>query len=70
MPVGESRRALAKTYEAYRKAFGDDMEMAIDFHARNYEPYRAEWFAQPIREYRPSSSRSPCAWRTSGRWRS
>ncbi|MGI5898338.1 MAG: mandelate racemase/muconate lactonizing enzyme family protein [Christensenellales bacterium] len=53
MPVGESRRNMAETFAAFRDAFGDNMEMGIDFHARNYEPHRAVWFAEAIKEYRP-----------------
>ncbi len=53
MPVGESRRALSSRFACFRKNLGDDFELGIDFHARNYEPYRAVWFAQAIQEYRP-----------------
>ena len=53
MPVGRTRKALESKFEAFRKAFGEDFELAIDFHARNYEPYRAVWFAEAIRPYRP-----------------
>lgn len=53
MPVGESRKALASKYACFRKHLGDDFELGIDFHARNYEPYRAVWFAEAIKEYRP-----------------
>ena len=53
MPVDESRKKLADQYAAFRKALGDDVELGIDFHARNFEPYRAVWFAEAIREYRP-----------------
>ena len=53
IPIGKNRKEMADTYEAFRKAFGDDMEMGVDFHARNFEPYRAVWFAEAIREYRP-----------------
>ena len=53
MPVGESRKMLAARFEAFRKHMGEDIELAIDFHARNFEPYRALWFAEAIRDYRP-----------------
>lgn len=53
MAVGAACKGMANTFDAFRKALGDDYELAIDFHARNFEPHRAVWFAEAIRQYRP-----------------
>jgi galactonate dehydratase len=53
MTMNQRRKDLAYTFETYRKVLGDDLELCIDFHARNFEPFKAVWLAEVIKEYRP-----------------
>ena len=44
---------LVASYKMLRDKIGYQLEMGVDFHARNFEPFRAKWYADAIKEYRP-----------------
>lgn len=53
LPNGAVVRAAAARMEALRRALGDDIDIAVDAHARIFEPVRALQMAQAIKPYDP-----------------
>jgi galactonate dehydratase len=53
LPNGAVVRAAATRMEALRRALGDDIDIAVDAHARIFEPVRALQMAQAIKPYDP-----------------
>jgi galactonate dehydratase len=53
MPWGLVLREVARRLEAVRKAVGDAIDVALDPHARIFEPYRARELAEAVRPHRP-----------------
>jgi galactonate dehydratase len=53
MPWAQQLREVGKRMAAVRKAVGEDAEIALDPHARIFEPYRALEMADVVKPYRP-----------------
>ena len=53
LPNGTVVRAAAARMEALRRALGDDVDIAVDAHAKIFEPVRALQMAQAIKPYDP-----------------
>jgi galactonate dehydratase len=53
LPWGQVLRGAAERVAAVRKAVGDDVEIALDPHARIAEPVRALELAEVVKPYRP-----------------
>ncbi len=53
LPWGRVLRGTAERMQAVRKAVGDDNDIALDPHARIFEPIRALEMAEVVRPYRP-----------------
>lgn len=53
MPVAAVTRAAAARMEALRRALGDEIEIAVDPHAKIFEPVRALQMAQALKPYDP-----------------
>ncbi len=53
MPWGRLLRGAAERVEAVRRAVGEDIDVALDPHARIFEPVRALEMAEVVRPYRP-----------------
>ncbi len=51
--ANETIKAMREKYEKLRSDVGYDFELGIDFQARNFEPFRALWYADAIKEFRP-----------------
>jgi galactonate dehydratase len=53
LPVAAVIRGAAARLEALRRALGDDVDIAVDPHARIFEPVRALQLAQALKPYNP-----------------
>lgn len=53
LPWAQVLKGAAARLEAIRRAVGDDMDIALDPHARLFEPYRALELAEAVQPYRP-----------------
>jgi galactonate dehydratase len=53
MPWGKVLREAGRKMEALRKALGDAVDIALDPHAKIFEPARALELAEVVRPYRP-----------------
>ncbi len=53
LPWGQVLRGAAERMEAVRVAVGDDVDIALDPHARIFEPFRARELAEVVKPYRP-----------------
>ncbi len=53
LPLGSATRNAAARLEALRRALGDDIDIAVDAHAKIFEPVRALQMAQAIKPYNP-----------------
>jgi galactonate dehydratase len=53
MPWGEVLRGISARMEAVRLAVGDAVDVALDPHARIFEPYKARELTEAVRPYRP-----------------
>jgi galactonate dehydratase len=53
LPASAELRGAVARIEAVRKAVGDDVDVAVDPHAKIFEPSRAIALAEAIRPYRP-----------------
>lgn len=59
MPWGKVLREAGRKMEAFRKALGDEIDIAIDPHAKIFEPARSLELAEVIRPYRPMFYEEP-----------
>jgi galactonate dehydratase len=59
MPWGKVLREAGRKMEALRKALGDDIDIALDPHAKIFEPVRAWELAEVVRPYRPMFFEEP-----------
>jgi galactonate dehydratase len=59
IPWGLVLRGTARRMEAVRKAVGDAVDVALDPHARIFEPYKARELAETVRPYRPMFVEEP-----------
>src|SRR5207247_2347996 len=53
LPWGKVLREAGRKMEALRKALGDEIDIALDPHAKIFEPARALELAEVVRPYRP-----------------
>jgi galactonate dehydratase len=53
MPWGKVLAGAARKMEAMRRAVGDEVDIALDPHAKIFEPARAVELAEAVRPYRP-----------------
>ncbi len=53
LPWSQVLRGTVQRMEAVRKAVGDDVDIALDPHARIFEPFRARELAEVVKPYRP-----------------
>jgi galactonate dehydratase len=59
MPWGKVLKEAGRKMEALRKALGDEIEIALDPHAKIFEPVRALELAQAVAPYRPMFFEEP-----------
>jgi galactonate dehydratase len=59
MPWGKVLREAGRKMEALRKALGDDIDIALDPHAKIFEPVRALELSEVVRPYRPMFFEEP-----------
>ena len=59
LPWAQVLKGAAARLEAIRRAVGDDMDIALDPHARLFEPYRALELADAVQPYRPMFFEEP-----------
>lgn len=59
MPWGDVVRGTSRRMEAVRKAVGDAVDIALDPHARIFEPYKARELADAVAPYRPMFLEEP-----------
>jgi len=59
MPWGKVLREAGRKMEALRKALGDEIDIALDPHAKIFEPARALELAEVVRPYRPMFFEEP-----------
>jgi galactonate dehydratase len=59
LPWARVLKGAAARLDAIRRAVGDDMDIALDPHARLFEPYRALELAEAVQPYRPMFFEEP-----------
>ncbi|MBI3469453.1 MAG: galactonate dehydratase [Planctomycetes bacterium] len=59
MPWGKVLREAGRKMESLRKALGDEIDIALDPHAKIFEPVRALELSEVVRPYRPMFFEEP-----------
>jgi galactonate dehydratase len=59
LPWGKVLREASRKMEALRKALGDEIDIALDPHAKIFEPARALQLAEVVRPYQPMFFEEP-----------